>query len=194
MPRTNFTIRQGTLSITEYGNSVPYTGKLDDLSKQPVTEIIHKVLKVDAKETFDGAAHAQFNRTVLRVSPSGGNSTTAVVVTTDGSTGVTTNNVALGKDHVKAIVDVMKERNIPPYLNDDYYAIAWPTTFRSMKNSLEALHQYIESGFRHIANGEIGRYEGVRFCEQTHVAKGGALDSTSWNFRTADAWNIPGHC
>lgn len=189
MPRTNFKIRQGTLAITEYGNSVPYTGKLDDLSKQPVTEIIHKVLKVDAKETFDGAAHAQFDRTMLRVSPVGGNSTTAVVVTTDGATGVTTNNVALGKDHIKAIVDVMKERNIPPYLNDDYYAIAWPTTFRNMKNNLESLHQYVETGFRHIANGEIGRYEGVRFCEQTHVAKGGALDSTTWNFRTPDIWN-----
>lgn len=189
MPRTNFRIRQGTLSITEYGNSVPYTGKLDDLSKQPVTEIIHKVLKVDAKETFDGAAHAQFDRTVLRVSPTSGTATDSVVVTTDGSTGVTTNNVAFGKDHVKAIVDEMKERNIPPYINDDYYAIAWPSTFRPMKNDLESIHQYVETGFRHIANGEIGRYEGVRFCEQTHIAKGGALDSTTYNFRTADAWN-----
>lgn len=189
MPRTNFKIRQGTLSVTEYGNSVPYTGKLDDLSKQPVTEIIHKVLKVDAKETFDGAAHAQFDRTVLKVSPVGGNSVNAVVVTTDGSTGVTTNNVAYGKEHAKAIVDVMKERNIPPYLNDDYYAIAWPTTLRQLKNDLESIHQYVETGFRHIANGEIGRHEGVRYCEQTHVAKGGALDSTTWNYRTPDVWN-----
>lgn len=189
MPRANFTVRQGTLSITEYGNSVPFTGKLDDLSKQPVTEIIHKVLKVDAKETFDGAAHAQFNRTVLRVSPVAGTSTTSVVVTTDGTTGITTNNVAFGANHVKAIVDVMKERNIPPYLNDDYYAMAWPTTFRAMRNSLEAIYQYVETGFRHIANGEIGRYEGVRFVEQTHVAKGGAKDSTTYNFRTPDIWN-----
>lgn len=189
IPQSNFRIRQGTLSITEYGNSVPYTGKLDDLSKQPVTEIIHKVLKVDAKETFDGAAHAQFNRTLLKVSATSGTSTSSIVVTTDGSTGVTTNNVAFGKDHVKAIVDVMKERNIPPYINDDYYALGWPTTFRQMKNDLESIHQYVETGFRHIANGEIGRYEGMRFCEQTHVAKGGALDSTTYNFRTADGWN-----
>ena len=188
MPRTRFKIRQGRLTITEYGNSVPYTGKLDDLSKQPVTEIIHKVLKVDAKETFDGAAHAQFNRTVLRVVPTGGTATDSVTLATDG-VAPATNNVAFGKDHVKAIVDVMKERNIPPYLNDDYYAIGWPTTFRNMKNNLEALHMYVETGFRHIANGEIGRYEGVRFCEQTHVAKGGAADSTSWSFRNPDPWD-----
>ena len=189
MPTTNFKIRQGNLKITEYGNSVPYTGKLDDLSLQPVTEIIHKVLKVDAKETFDGAAHAQFDRTVLRVSPVSGNSATAVVVTTDGSTGVTTNNVAFGTGHAKAIVDVMKERNVPPYMNDDYFAIGWPSTFRPIKNQLEDLHKYVETGFRHIANGEIGRYENIRFVEQTHVAKGGALDSTTYNYRNPDAWN-----
>lgn len=31
MPETNFTIRQGTLTLSEGGNSVPYSGKLDDL-------------------------------------------------------------------------------------------------------------------------------------------------------------------
>lgn len=188
MPKTNFKVRQATLTITEYGNSVPFTQKLDNLSKQPVTEIIHKVLKVDAKQTLDGAAHAQFDATPLRVAPTSGTSTTAVTLTTNGST-ATTNNIEFGKDHVKAIVDIMKERNIPTYINDDYYAIGWPTTFRKMRNDLEAIHQYVETGFRHIANGEIGRYEGMRFVEQTHVAKGGAIDSATWDFRTADPWN-----
>lgn len=41
MPETNFTITQGTLTITEAGNSVPFTGKLDDLSEHPVKEVIH---------------------------------------------------------------------------------------------------------------------------------------------------------
>lgn len=41
MPESNFTISQGTLTITEAGNSVPYSGKLNDLSMLPVTEIIN---------------------------------------------------------------------------------------------------------------------------------------------------------
>jgi hypothetical protein len=41
MPETNFSVHQASLSVTEYGNSVPYTGKLDNLSKHPVSEIIH---------------------------------------------------------------------------------------------------------------------------------------------------------
>lgn len=188
MPETNFTIKQQSLTITEMGNSVPYTGKLDNLSKQPVTEIIHKALKNDCKKTLDGQAFNQFDATPFKVQAASGTSTTAVVTVTTGSIGVT-NNVAFRKDHVKAIVDVMKERNIPPYQGDDYFAIAWPTTFRTMKNDLEAIHTYVDQGFVMIMNGEIGRYEGMRFVEQTNVAKGGAEDSATYNFRTADAWN-----
>lgn len=187
MPVTNFIITRNSLTVTEYGNSIPFTKKLDDLSKHPVEEIIKKVLKIDCKETMDGAAHAQFNATGLTVQATSGTSTTSVTFEEGGAT--ITNNVALRKDHIKAIVDGMKERNIPPYLNDDYYAIAWPTTYRTFKNDLEAIAQYVETGFRHIMNGEIGRYESMRFIEQTHVAKGGAVDSTTWTFRNADAWN-----
>lgn len=186
MPTTNFTIRQGQLSITEYGNSVPYTGKLDDLSKHPVTEIIHKVLKVDAKETLDGAAWAQFNSTVMHVAPASGNSDTSVTVTTGPET--ITNNAAMTNSHVKAISDVMKEANVPPYTGDDYYAMAWPTTFRTFKNSLEAIRQYVETGFQMIANGEIGRYEGIRFIEQTAIAKGGAVTAAGYTFRNPVPW------
>lgn len=188
MPETNFTIKQQSLTITEMGNSVPYTGKLDNLSKQPVSEIIHKVLKNDCKKTLDGKAFDQFDATPFKVQAASGTSTTAVISVTAGSIGVT-NNVAFRKDHVKAIVDIMKERNIPPYQGDDYFAIAWPTTFRTMKNDLEAIHTYVDQGFVMIMNGEIGRYEGMRFVEQTNVAKGGAEDSASYSFRTADPWN-----
>lgn len=188
LPETNFKINQGSLTIQELGNSVPYSGLLDNLSKQPVTEIIHKVLKNDCKKVLDAQAHAQFNATGLRVAPTGGNSATAVTAVENGITTIT-NALALNKDHVKAIVDLMKERNIPPYQGDDYFAMAWPTTFRTVKNNLETLHQYIETGFTKIMNGEIGRYEGVRFVEQTNVAKGGAIDSTTWTATTADPWN-----
>jgi len=114
MPETNFTITQGTMTITEYGNSVPYTGILDDLSEQPIKEIIHKVLKNDCKKALDGAAHDQFNLTPLRVVPTAGTNTSAVTLTTNG-TATLTNDVALGKEHVKTIIDTMKERNIPQH-------------------------------------------------------------------------------
>jgi len=182
MPETNFTITQGTLTITEAGNSVPYSGKLDELSKFPVTEIVHKVLKNDAVKSFDTLAYNQFNLTPLRVVPTGGTSTSAVTLTTNG-TATLTNNVAFGNNHAKAIVDLMKERNIPAYMGDDYYALAWPTTLRTFKNNLETIHQYSETGFKLIMNGEIGRYENVRYVEQTNIAKSGWVNAQSdWIF------------
>lgn len=190
MPETNYTIVQGTLTIDEGGNSVPYSGKLDDLSKHPVKTIIQKVLKNDATKWFDASAHAQFNRTPLRVVPASGTATDSLAITTNG-TATATNNVAYQKEHAKLVVDFMKERNIPAYTGDDYYALAWPTTLRRLKNDLETIHQYTPEGLTMIMNGEIGRYENIRYVEQTNIPKGGAANSATFNAftGTADAWD-----
>lgn len=190
MPETKFTVTQQSGVITERGNSVPFTGKLDDMSEHSVTDVIHKVLKVDAKESMDIGAWEQFDQTPLRVAPTSGTSTTAVTLTTNGST-ATTNNVAFGKGHAAAIATTMKERNIPPFANEDYYAIARPAAYDQLRDDLEAIHQYVETGLAHIKNGEIGRYRGIRFVEQTHIPTGGAIDSTTFDAytETGDAWN-----
>lgn len=183
MPETNFTITQGSLTITEYGNSVPFTEKLDNLSEHSVKEVIQKVLKHDAKKVLDAAAHEQFDDTVVWVRPTSGTSTTALDVSTTGVAGLgaTANNVAFGKGHAKVIVDLMKERNIPAYEGNDYFAVARPSALRNIKNELEDVHKYVDQGFTMIMNGEIGRYEGVRFVEQTNVA------SEGWSNAKSDA-------
>jgi len=183
MPETQFVITQGTLTIDEFGNSVPYTGKLDDLSELPVTNIINKVIKNDAKKAFDIAAEAQFSYTPLHICEDG-SSTTAVNLMT-ASTNTDTASVEMGKGHVKAIRDVMVERNIPPYMGDDYIAISWPTTYRTFKNDLESIKQYTPEGFKMILNGEVGRYENIRFIEQTNIAKDGSTYS-DWCYFMGD--------
>ncbi len=170
VPVTNFTITQGTGTVTELANSVAYTGMLDNLSKHPVQEIINKVLKNDAKKGIDNQAYLQFNTTLLRVAATGGTDTSVITLTTNGTCS-TSNNVALGKNHIKSIVDTMKERNIPPYMGDEYFGIAHPTTWRTVKNDLESVYQYRDEGFQMIYNGEIGKFEGVRFIEQNNIAK-----------------------
>lgn len=109
MPESNFTITQGTLTMNEFGNSVPYSGKLDDLSRHPVEEVINKVLKNDARKAFDIESYTQFDATPLRVVNNG---TSAVTLTTDG-TATATSTLAMSNEHVKTISDLMKERNIP---------------------------------------------------------------------------------
>jgi hypothetical protein len=85
----------------------------------------------------------------------------------------------------------MKERNIPAYTSDDYVSVSHPSTFRNLKNTLEGIHQYTETGLQQIFNGEIGRYESVRFIEQTFIPKGGGANSTAFDpwTGTAGAWS-----
>jgi len=190
MPETTGTVSQSSLTVTEFGNSVPISSKVTMLAKHDVYAIVTKQLKNDARKVFDAEVFEQFDACKLRAAPTSGTSTTAVTITTNGAT-ATTNNVALGTGHVKAIVDEMRERNIPGSRGDDYCAISHPTTFRTFKNELETLKQYTGEGMSDVYSGEVGRYEGVRFIEQTFIPKGGANDSTTFDptTGTADAWN-----
>lgn len=182
MPETNFTITQATLIVNEYGNSVPFTKKLDDLSEHPVTEVIHKVLKNDARKALDAAANAQFELTPLRVV---GNATTTISVTTNGTPSGAPANEFLAA-HGKLIADEMAERDIPTFDGNNYMAVARPTTLRSFKDELEGIHQYVSEGWHVIMNGEKGRYEGIRYCEQTNIAAEGWTNSDGIFFFGAD--------
>lgn len=190
MPETNGEFRQRFLTVGEAGNSIPFSKKLSVLAARDVERIVDQQLRRDAVKYFDAKAFLEFKKTPLRVAPTGGTSTSSVTLTTNGATG-TTNNVELRKDHIKAISDLMKTRNIPAFDNDNYYAISNIATLRPFKNDLEALKVYTESGMSRIMSGEIGRYEDVRFIEQNNIPEGGANDSTTFSARTRtpDPWN-----
>lgn len=189
IPQGNHTILQGTLTMNERGYSVPYTELLESLSQFSVRQPIMKVLKYDAMVDLDCLVHQQFNKTPLRAAAS---ATADNITLTTNSTATVTASAAMSTANLKSIVDTMKGRNIPRYEKDDYYAIARPLGLRGLKNQLETLHQYTESGLDMIMNGEIGRYENVRFVEQTVIPQGGAADSTTFDpfTDTADAWNV----
>jgi N4-gp56 family major capsid protein len=178
MPETNFTITRASAVVTEYGNSVPFTKKLDDLSEQPVTEIIHKVLKNDARKVLDQAAYNQFNATPIRVWAS---ATNTISVNTNGTVGGTSTG-KLENTTVKVIADYMAENNIPAFDGVNYVAIFRPTPLRQFKNDLEQINQYTPEGWHVIMNGEKGRYEGIRFVEQTNVPSLGFINNNDRGF------------
>lgn len=183
----NFTIAQATMTISERGMSVPYSGKLEALSKFEVRQPIMRALKNDAAKDLDALCATQFKATKLKVSCI----TASTIDTVTTGTATDTSDFPLGSLHVKLIRDLMAERNIPAYVNDDYYAIARPNALRKLKNDLESIHSYTETGLKMVMNGEIGRYEMCRFVEQTNIPRGGAQDSTTYNMftGTADKWD-----
>lgn len=192
IPQGQHTVLQSTLTMSERGYSVPYTELLESLAMVTVKQPIMKVLKYDALVDIDCLVHQQFNATPLRV-VSTSSADTAFSLTTNG-TATATNTTLLSKINVRAISDGMKARNIPYYTESDYYAISRPGGLRLLKNDMEGIHQYTESGLDMIMNGEIGRYEMVRFVEQTVVPTGGAADTTTFDpfTDTGDAWNTAG--
>ena len=188
IPQGNHTVLQGTLTVSERGYSVPYTEMLESMSKFSVRRPIMKVLNYDATVDIDCLAHQQFNATPLRVAAT---ATADGITFTTNSTATLTVSQQISTANVKSIIDTMKGRNIPFYTKGDYYAIARPAGLRNLKNQLESIHQYTETGLDLIMNGEIGRYADCRFVEQTVVPAGGAADSTTFDAftDTGDAWN-----
>jgi len=177
MPETGFPVSQGSVTMTEYGISVPYSGKFDDFSEHPVKNIIHKTLKNNARRALDTAAHAQFDATLLKAVGGATGSITLV----DTGTSAAVNNVAMTFDHIKTINDTMQERNIPLFDGENYVGIARPSTLRGVTDSLEAIHSYVDAGWGRIMAGERGRADGTRMVSQTHIA------SEAWSNGLSDA-------
>eukprot|EP00918_Siedleckia_nematoides_P046031 GHVU01100895.1.p1 GENE.GHVU01100895.1~~GHVU01100895.1.p1 ORF type:complete len:317 (+),score=16.79 GHVU01100895.1:384-1334(+) len=166
VPTTSFGVTQGSVTMTEVAIAVPYSGKLEDLSEHDLKKIIHKTLKNSAARSMDTLAHAQFDSAILNYV---GTSTSGYNLDTDG-TPTGNNNSALNLYHIKTISDLMNERNIPVFNGSDYYCIARPSTMRPFRNELEPYHVYTNEGWDRVVNGETGRYEGIRFVQQTHIA------------------------
>jgi len=122
MPESQFTITQATLTINEYGNSIPYSGKLEALSKFEARKPVMQSLRNDAVKTFDRAAALQCKATPLHVVPATAGTSTTVLTITSNGTATATNNIAFQKEHAKLVVDYMKEKNIPWAANDCCYS------------------------------------------------------------------------
>ena len=172
MPTDEFTITVGTCVVTEYGNSIPLTRKLKDMSELEIKSMLRESLVNDQAKTLDKAVWKQFGSGLLIVQADGGTSTTALQLESAGSaTTACAATAALNTAHIEGIVDLMKERNIPTFDGESYVAIAHPSTFANIRSSMIAANLYTDSAYRKRMSGEVGMYAGMRFIEQTNIAK-----------------------
>lgn len=187
MLEINFMISQGILMIMEYGNFVLYFGKLEDLLKFLVKDIVMKVLWQDVMKVMDCVVYQQFNCILLCVV---GMFLIIISLIINGMV-MGMNLQVFNINYVKLIVDIMKECNIFVYMGDDYFVFVWFIMYWMVKNSFEIFYQYIEKGFIMIMNGEIGCYENVWFVEQINILKGGVVDLIMFNLfiNMVDVWN-----
>jgi len=82
MPEAQQPLSWGTGSVKEVGISIPFTFKVETLSKFDIKSIIKKSLLNDARKVIDGNVERQFNQTPLRYV---GTSATGFALTTNGT-------------------------------------------------------------------------------------------------------------
>lgn len=162
IPKRNYTITQGTLTMTEYGNSVPFTAKVKTLSQMSVPDSIRTVLMNDMKVVLDSAAATQFmtNDYIATI--------TNTATTTFGSSGtiLATAGANMSDKNVRDIIDQMKKQLIPRRDDDQYVCVASTNSIRGLYDFFEAKAQLTTLDPLYI--GEVGRYYGCRFVEETN--------------------------
>ena len=162
IPKRNFTITQGTLTITEYGNSIPFTNKLKVLSEASVSEEVRQVLTNDMRSALDSAAATQFktNDYIATI--------TNTATTTFGTAGLAlaTAGANMSDKNVRDIVDQMKKLLIPTREDDNYVSVASTNSIRGLYDFFEAKAQLTTLG--PLYRGEVGNYYKCRFVEETN--------------------------
>lgn len=179
IPESNILITRGTLTMDEYGNSIPYTGKLDELSEFSVDNMITKALRDDLAKVLDSAVATQFKSGDVIYIPT---SASAGTWDTDG-TASTTATANLSVFHVKEIIDAMKTGQfggttlgtnagnpVPTYDGENYICIASVKALRGIKDDpdWEELMKYANP--EKALQGEVGRFYGCRFIETNHTS------------------------
>jgi len=168
IPESNILIRRGQLVMEEYGNSIPYTGKLDDLAEFDVENIFTKALRDDQAKVLDAAVASVFKTTDVSYSPTSASAGTWAV---NGSPASATSGLNLF--HVKEVVDAMKNglfgansaNPVPPYDGENYICIASVNALRGLKDDadFEEVMKYADPS--RLLTGEVGRIYGCRFIE-----------------------------
>jgi len=162
IPKRNFTIKQGTLTITEYGNSIPYTLKARTLSEVDLPEIVKTVLRNDMAKVLDSAAAVQFTSGDYIAT------VTNTATTTFGTAGtaLATAGANLSDKNHRDIIDRMKTLNIPTFDGENFVNISSTNNIRGVYDFFET--KVSQTSMAPLYRGEIGTYYKCRFVEETN--------------------------
>jgi len=165
IPEDDLTITTVSVTVSEYGRSVPFTSLAEDLGHINLENIIQQKLRDQMKLTLDTSASAAFKAAQVKAIPTG---IAALTMDTDG-TASTAATVNLNVYHVEQIRDYLfSTLHCPPYEGDDYVALIATKAKRGLLSdpAWQDWKKYTDPSAKY--NGEIGRIENIRFVEVNH--------------------------
>jgi N4-gp56 family major capsid protein len=166
IPQNQFTMERGTIVITEYGNSIPFSGKLDALAEFDVDNVVTRVLRDDMAKVVDQEVAGYFDRCELKWSSQGTGSYN--LETCSDGTATQTCDGDVFADDVYSIIDEMKVNNVAKYDGSNYICIASVAYLSDMKTSTDWLDAAKYGDPERLFAGEVGRFAGCRFIEENN--------------------------
>lgn len=181
IPETKFSIIKDNLQVTEWGNSIPWTGKIETLSEFNPSQPVQKVILNDQKKVLDEAVADQMKLSDLCYIPT---SATTQVWDVDG----TPSTLSVGQFnmfHLKELVDAASTGNfgagntgkiIPPMPDGNYGLILSVKAARGLFDDPEYQEFAKFSYPRKLFNGEVD--EITYNCRILKNNNSGALSET----------------
>ena len=162
MPVNEIVFLKDSVTVTEYGNGVQYTQKIDTLSEFNMRDQFQKGIVQDQVDVIDRAIAAIYQTGEFKaVCTAAGD----VTFTTNG-TATATSTANPNDTSIRKIVSYAKKKHIPK-IGGNYVAILSVEAHQGVYDTLQAVAQYADPSFRFT--DETGRYYGVRFIEDNNV-------------------------
>ena len=173
IPKTYITFTQGTGTLTELGNAIPFTQKLEAFSKWDPKNKLQTALRDDMAKVIDQQVEAQFDACKIRVSYV---TDTASVDFQTGGTASTAAAVNMDDYAVKEVIDYLTGTMYAKPYDDagNYMCIGSTKALRGLHDHLEAIWKYT----KYVQSGEIGRYYDCRFVRHTHSSLDNAIGTS----------------
>jgi N4-gp56 family major capsid protein len=160
IPETKFSIVKDSLSVTEYGNSIPWTGKLETLSEFNPNQPVQKVILNDQKKVLDEEVAEQLKAGDIKYIATGSSTQTWDVDGTPSTQATTQFNFF----HLKEMVDAARKgifgsgntgNIIPPMSDGNYVLVLSVSAARGLFDDPEYQDAAHFAYPRKLFNGEI---------------------------------------
>lgn len=179
IPETNVTVSQQTVTVYEYGNAIPYTGLLENLSEFSVDNIWTKALRDDMMEVLDIDTAAEFQAAKVKYTPTGSAVAPGGTFDTDGTVSTAATRDIMGYD-VREVVLYLGSTLKAPRFDGQHYMCISPMEFTNALLTDEAIRQDFRYGDpNRLFIGEVGTWHKTRFVEENNVLDG-TIGSTSY--------------
>jgi len=187
-PKTGFKTRQSAVIATEYGNSIPYTEKLERLSKFDVQDTHNRAIINDVGKTLNKYSSLEFRRTRIKATPVGSSAAPTLKFELRPQSDVLCSNAATRQAQVEDVFQIVEALKSGQYVSSDgsgsaftgspvppvddegnYICICSVGFAGAIRRDQDWINSALYGDPERLYAGEIGRFHGVRFIEDNHI-------------------------